>query len=163
MPAFAAAPDTLAVGNAIVTFLSTLTLSDGVTPTYKLAQLEAIKEVSDLIANGGVCVEVYGDTDTSERRGFGGRIWDPQSWFILSLCSEDSPALAQQIYNVRDSLVQPFQQHAQLNNLVSNMFKSSLKPQMKFFRVLRNGQWLRAHLAELETYQEWVVSGGIIS
>ena len=160
---YATAPNTLAIGNAIVSFLSTLTYADGVTLVYKLAQLEAIKEVSDLVANGGVCVEVYGDTDKSERRGFGGRVWDPQSWLILSLCSLDTPDLAKEIYNVRDALVQPFQQHAQLSNIVSNLFHSQLNENMKFMRVLRNGQWLRGHLCTLETRQEWQVSGGIIS
>lgn len=161
--AFPTTPNTLGAGNAIVSFLTTLTLSDGVTLAYKLAQLEAIKDVTDQVAGGGVCVEVYGDTDISERRGFGGRIYDHQSWFILSLCSEDKPTLAKQIYTVRDALVQPFQQHAQLGNVDLSLFKAKLKDTMKFMRVLRNGQWLRAHLAELETWSEWVVPGGIIS
>lgn len=160
---YATAPDTDLIGQTIVTFLSTLTLADGITPTYKLAQVEAIKDVIDLTAAGGTCVEVYGNNDDSERRGFGGRIWDTQTWFILSLCSLDTPILARQIYKVRDSLVQPFQQHAQLENIVSNLFQSQLKNNMKFSRVFRNGTWLRSHLAELETKAEWVVSGGITS
>lgn len=161
--AFPTTPNTLGVGNGIVSFLTSLTYSDGVTLVYSLAQLESIKDVTDRITSGGVCIEVYGDTDICERRGFGGRIWDHQNWFLLSLCSEDSPANAEQIYKARDALVQPFTQHAQLNNVVSNLFKSRLKEQMKFMRMLRNGQWMRAHLAELETWTEWVVQGGIIS
>src|SRR5258708_2689583 len=155
-------PNTLAIGNAIVTYMSALTYPSTSTTVYTLAQLEAIKDVIDLTANGGVCCEVYGDLDNSDRRGFGGRIWDPQSWFILSLCALDTPQHAQQIYNVRDALVVPFQTHATLGAQVSNLFHSQLQPNMKFFRVQRSGQWLRAHLAILETKQEWQVVGGII-
>jgi hypothetical protein len=160
---FAHYPDTNAIPDAIVAYLSALTYPNTSAQVYTLAQVEAIKNITNYVANGGVCVEVYGDADTSERRGFGGRIWDTQSWFLLSICSLDNPTYARQIYQVRDALVYPFQQHAQLGNQVSNLFQSQLKPNMKFFRILRNKVWYRAHLAELETRQEWVVSGGVIS
>ncbi len=155
--------DTLAIGQQITAFLANLTYPNTSTLVYSLAQLEAIVDVVDLTANGGVCCEVYGDQDTSERRGFGGRIWDGQSWFILSLCSRDTPVLAQQIYPVRDAMVYPFQQHATLGTAVFNVFQAQLDPNMKFFRVERNGVWLRAHLAQLVTKQEWQVIGGIVS
>ena|SRR5258708_2414017 len=154
--------NTLAIGQAIISYMAALTYPNTSTTVYTLAQLEAVKDVIDLTANGGVCCEVYGDLDTSERRGFGGRIWDTQSWFILSLCALDTPAHAQQIYPVSDALVYPFQQHATLGGQVSNLFHSQLQPNMKFFRVQRSGQWLRAHLAILDTKQEWQVVGGII-
>jgi hypothetical protein len=155
--------NTLAIGQQIVSYMSALVYPGTSTVVYTLAQLEAIKDVIDLTASGGVCCEVYGDTDESERRGFGGRIWDTQEWFILSLCALDTPAHAQQIYPVRDALVYPFQQSATLGGGVSNLFQVQLKPSMKFFRVSRSGQWLRAHLAVLETKQEWQVVGGVIS
>lgn len=157
------APDSLAIGNQIVNYLSNLTYPGTSTLVYDLAQLESIKDITDLIANGGVCVEVYGNTDTSERRGFGGRIWDTQSFYILSMCSMDTPTLAQQIYNVRDALVIPFQTHATLGTQVFNLFQSALKPNMKFLRIMRDGQFLRSHLAELEVKQEWFIPGGIVS
>lgn len=160
---FAANADTLAIGQEIVTYMSALVYPGTSTVVYTLAQLEAIKDVVDLVANGGICCEVYGDTDDSERRGFGGRVWDIQGWFVLSLCALDTPAHAQQIYPVRDALVYPFQQHATLGGSVSNLFQIQLKPNMKFFRVQRSGQWLRAHLAILESKQEWAISGGVIS
>lgn len=163
MPTFATNPDTLAIGNAIETYLSALTYPNTSTVVYTLAQLEPIKDVVDLVANGGICCEVYGDADHSERRGFGGRIWDTQTWFLLSLCALDTAAHAQQIYNVRDALVMPFQQHATLGAQVSNLFQSQLKPNGRFFRVQRSGQWLRAYLAELETKQEWALQGGVVS
>lgn len=155
-------PNTLATGQQIVSLLGSLTNPD-TTPLYKLVQLESIKDVTDLVAGGGVCCEVYGDQDTSDRRRFGGVIYDIQSWFILSICSMETPQLAQQIYTVRDLMVVPFQQHAQLAGTPLNVWFSGLKDNMKFFRIQRNGQWLRAHLAELETRQQWNVSGGIIS
>lgn len=160
---FGTQPNTLAIGQAIVTYLTALTYPGTSTIVYSLAQLEAIKDVTDYVANGQICCEVYGDQDQSERRGFGGRIWDTQSWFILSICSLDTPSYAQQIYSVRDALVMPFQQHATLGAQVSNLFQSSLKPNGRFFRVQRSGQWYRAFLCELETKQEWQVSGGVIS
>jgi hypothetical protein len=156
MPA-ATAPQTLAIGNAIVSYLSSL-IYPSTSLVYTLAQLESIKDVVDLVASGGACCEVYGDKDSSERRGFGGRIWDTQSWFILSLCAMDTPAHAQQIYNVRDALVQPFQTHATLGTIVSNLFHAQLIDKSgRFFRVQRSGQWLRAHVIELETRQEWYI------
>src|SRR6266705_2362665 len=155
--------NTLAIGQQIASYMSALVYPGTSTVVYTLAQLESIKDVIDLTASGGVCCEVYGDTDDSERKGFGGRIWDCQTWFVLSLCALDTPAHAQQIYSVRDAVVYPFQQHVQLGGSVSNLFQVMLKLNMKFFRVQRSGQWLRAHLAILETKQEWQGSGGIIS
>jgi hypothetical protein len=165
MPTFPANPNTKAIGNAVVGFLQALTSSSGA-PIYVAngVQLEEFKDLTALVA-AGVCAEVYGNVDTSERRGFGGRIWDTQRWFILSICSLDTPLLAAQIYDVRDALVQPFQQHAQLNNVVSNVFHSQLQNNMRFIRILRNGVYYRAHLAELETRSEWTVPipPGVIS
>lgn len=164
MPTFVTQPNTKAIGNAIVTYLTGLTYSDGITKVYQLAQLEEIKDVTDQVANGA-CAEVYGNMDKSERRGFGGRIWDYQSWYILSMVSLDTPALAATIYDVRDALVQPLQAHAQLGSQVLNLFHSQIKDNGRFLKVMRNGQWLRAHLIELETRQEWTVPipPGVIS
>lgn len=160
------APQTLAIGQDLVSYMAALTYPGTSTLVYQLAQLEAIKDVISLVANGGACCEVYGDTDTSERRGFGGRIWDIQTWFVLSLCSLDTAALAQQIYNIRDAAMVPLQTHATLGTSVSNLFHSQVKEGSgKFFRIQRNGQFLRAHLFILETRQEWQVTSppGVIS
>lgn len=157
MPAFATpAPNTHAIGIQIVTYLASLTYASTF-PVYAQASLEAIKDVTSLVANGSACIEVYGDLDQSERRGFGGRIWDTQTWYLLSLCSLDTAAYAAQIYDIRDALVQPFQQHATLGTGIFNLFQAQLKPDGKFFRVMRNSQFLRAHLVSLETKQEWYV------
>lgn len=163
MPSFATSADTLAIGTQIVSFLTTLTYPGTSTMVYTLAQLEAIKDVLDLTTSGGICVEVYGDTSNSERRGFGGRVWDTQTWYILSLCSLDTPAYAQQVYGVHDALTYIFQQHATLGTAVGNLFHSQLDPNIKFGRIFRNGTWLRSHLAMLTTKQEWALQGGVIS
>lgn len=165
MPSFVTSPNTKAIGNAIVSYLTSLTYSDGITKVYNLAQLEEIKDVTDQVANG-VCVEVYGNEDKSERRGFGGRIWDTQTWYILSMVSLDTAASAATIYDVRDALVQPFQTHATLGAQVLNLFHAQLKEGSgRFLKVMRNGQWLRGYLVELETRQEWTVPipPGVIS
>ena len=156
MPGYLSAPQTHAIGTAIVSYLTALKYADGITPVYAVTQLEAIKDVINAVSGGGACVEVYCEQDDSERRGFGGRIWDTQKWYILSMCSIDSPATASQIYDIRDALVQPFQTHAQMGNIVSNLFHSQLQPSMRFGRIQRNGQFLRMHLAVLETRQEWL-------
>lgn len=162
MPA-TTAPNTLLIGQQIVSYLAALTYPSTSTIVYTLANLEAIKDITDYVANGGICVEVYADGDGSDRRGFGGRIWDPQMWIILSICSLDSPTLAETIYNARDALVVPFQTHATLGTSVFNLFYSELQPNMKFGRLLRNGKWYRVHEAHLMTKQEWYASGGIQS
>lgn len=154
MPSFVTQPDTKAIGTAIVTYLTSLSYGSG---TVQLAQLEEIKDVTDLVANGA-CIEVYGNVDGSERRGFGGRIWDSQTWFILSLVSLDTPAQAATIYDVRDAIVQAFQPHATLGAQVLNLFHAQFKDGSgRFIKVFRNGQWLRGHLIELETRAEWTV------
>ena len=155
-------PNTLAVGQQVVALLAALTNPD-TTPVYAQVSLEAIKDVVDVTANGAACCEVYGDSDTSDRRRFGGVIYDVQTWYILSICQLDTPEHAQKIYSVRDALVVPFQAHAQLASVPSNVFFAELQPNMKFFRVQRSGQWYRAHLAILETRQQWIVAGGVQS
>jgi hypothetical protein len=148
-----------------VSYLASLTYPD-TTKVYTLAQLESIKDTTDFIANGGVCVEVHGNNDDSERRGFGGRIWDEQSWIILSMCSMDTPDLAARIYDARDALVVPFQTHAELGGGIYNLFHAQFKPNSgRFLHVMRNGQFMRAHSIELITRQEWTVQipPGVIS
>ena len=151
-------PSTKAIGNAIVAYLAALTKPD-TTAVYKLAQLEYIFDVIGKVSDGGAVVEVYGNLDSSERHGFGaaGHIKDVQTWYILSMCSLDTAETAARIYDIRDALVQPFQAHAQLGNIVSNLFHSQLQDNMRFGRIQRNGQFLRMHLAILETRQEWLV------
>lgn len=156
MPAFPSTPNTRAIGNAIVGFLTALQYPSTAS-VYTLAQLEEIKDITPFVQGTNACVEVYCNNDTSQRRGFGGRMWDEQTWFILSICSLDTAAQAAQIYDIRDQLVQPFQAHAQLNNVVSNLFHSQLQDKMRFLRIMRNGVFYRAHLAELMTRQEWTV------
>jgi hypothetical protein len=155
MPA-TTAPNTKAIGNAIVGFLAALTYPD-TTAVYSYTQLETINDVATRVSDGGVIAEVLASGDSSKRRGFGGRMWDIQKWFILSMCSLETPVLSAKIYDARDALVQPFQAHAQLNNVVSNLFHSELLDTMQFLRAPRNGQFFRAHLAILETRQEWIV------
>src|SRR6266851_8839097 len=113
------APNTKAIGNAIVSYLAALTKPD-TTPVYILAQLEVIYDVIGKVSTAGAVCEVYGNAGDSERRGFGGRMWDEQEWYILSMCSRETATLASYIYDVRDFLIVPFQVHAQLGNIVSN-------------------------------------------
>jgi hypothetical protein len=150
-------PNTKAIGNAIVSYLAALTKPD-TTAVYKVAQLEVIYDVITQVSNGGAVVEVYGNTDDSERRGFGGRIWDEQEWYILSLCSRETATLASYIYDVRDFLVVPFQVHATLGTSITNLFHAQFKPKSgRFMTAIRDGQILRAHLITLITRQEWGV------
>jgi len=151
----AAAPATKAVGNAIVAYLKALTYANG-SKVYAMAQLDQLKDIIGLISNGGVCVEVYGNMDSSAVKSFGGGIWDEQTWYILSMCSLDDTVLATEIYDARDALVQPFGVHYELGNTISGLFWSRLKPDSgRFLRILRNGQEVMAHVIELETKLTW--------
>jgi len=159
------APNTLAVGDALVAYLAALRYPD-TTLVYKVAQMELIMDVVGQISDGGVVVEVYGNADDSERRGFGGRIWDEQDWYVLSMCSLETPTLARQIYKARDQLVIPLQTHALLGGGVSNLFHAEFKPKSgRFWQVVRNGQNVKAHLITVTTRQEWTVvtPPGVIS
>jgi hypothetical protein len=151
------APNTRAIGDQIVSFLASLTYPGGAL-VYQVAQLEQIFDVLNQVTGGGVVVEVYGNLDSSERRGFGGRVWDTQDWYILSMCSVETGELAAQIYDVRDALVQPFQTHATLGTQVFNLFRAELKENSgRFGKVVRNGQEVKMHLITLTTMQEWQV------
>lgn len=154
---FPSAPNTVAVGNAIVAYGSALTYPN-TSLVYTLAQLGAIKDVTDQVATGGACLEVHGNLDDSQRHAYGGRIWDEQSWYLLSLVSNDNATSAETlIYNVRDALVQPFQVHATLGGGL-NVFHAQIKPGTgRFTYAKRNGITLRVHLIELLTKQEWQV------
>jgi len=158
---------TKAVGNAIVAYLAGLTITNTTTPVFKLAQLELIFDVLNIITDGGAVCEVYGNLDSDERHGFGGagRIKTPQTWFILAMCSLESASLASYIYDVSDYIVQPFEQHALLGSgaTIPGVYFSQLRPPGRYYRVNRNGQWVKGYLCELETRQEWAIPGGVIS
>lgn len=157
-------PNTGAIGDAIVAYLAGLTYPD-TTKVYKFAQLELIMDVVTQVSDGGAVVEVYGNADDSERRGFGGRIWDEQGWYILSMCSLETPALARKIYDVRDQIVLPFQTHSTLGGGIYNVFHAEFKAKSgRFWQVVRNGQNVKAHLIELTTRQEWQIQPpGVVS
>lgn len=151
-----AAPNTPAIGDAIVAYVQALTYPD-TTAVYTHVQLEGIKDVTDYVGGSKACAEVYGNDDTSDRHAFNGVICDEQSWYILSLCSLDNPQSSRQIYAVRDALVFPFQQHATLGD-VGSVYDARIKSGSgKFLRVYRNGQEYRAHLIEITTKQLWQV------
>ncbi len=158
-------PDTPAIASAIVSFAQALTYPD-TTPVYKSVHRGKIKDIVDLVANGAACLEVYGNLDGSERHAFGGRIHDPQTWYLLSIVSmDDSDAAETLIFRVRDALVQPFQIHATLNNAGSVFHAQIEDKSARFLNVYRNGQEFRAHLMGIMTRQEWVVPipPGIVS
>ena len=150
----ATTPNTLAVAQALVAFASALTISS--VPVYTKVQLGEIKDVIDLVANGGACLEIYGNADDSQHTAFSGGIWDEQSFDLLSLVSLDNAQSAEElIYACRDALVVPIQQRYQLGP-AGNVFFSRLKAGGgRFFYVDRNGQWLRAHLIEVFVSSQW--------
>lgn len=160
-------PNTLAIGNAIVDFAAALTYSNS-SPVYVSTQLSEYKDLTDLIAGSGTaCLEVYANLDNSQHKGFGGKVTDEQTWFLLSIVSLDNAQLAEQtIYNVRDALVVPFQTHATLGN-AGSVYHAQIRPgsSNKFFKIFRNGAWYRSHVLEVLSRQEWLVitPPGVIS
>lgn len=160
-------PDTLAIGNAIVGFCTPLTFPNTSTLVYDIVQLGEIKDITDRVAvQGAACLEVYANRDNSQHFTFGGKIRDEQTWWLLSLVNLDNANAAEQkIYQIRDALVMPFQIHATLGN-AGSVYHSQIQPHSgKFLKIMRNGQWLRAHMIEIQTWQEWFVPTppGVIS
>lgn len=169
-------PDSIDVANAIVAYLQGITyVSNGLpvyvpsitTPNGNLAgvQLGEFKDVTDFLPPGGtnaIC-EVYANADNSHRQVFGGRVRDEQAWFVLSIVDMTNGNLAEiTILNVRDAAIQPFHQHATLNQ-AGNDISTALKPNSgKYLRVPRNGKYYRAYVFEVETVSEWAVQGGIV-
>ncbi len=156
---------TKALGQAIANYGAALTKPD-TTLVYRVAQLELIDDVLNQVSDGGAVLEVYGNLDGEERHGFGGagRMRAVQSWCLLSICSLETAALASYIYDVSDYLMVPFETHVVLGNPTMGLYQAQLKPNSgRFYRVQRNGVWLKAHLCEIETRQEWAIPGGVLS
>lgn len=158
-------PNTPAIASAIVSFAQALTYPD-TTLVYKSVHRGKLKDIVDLVANGAVCLEVYGNLDSSKRHEFGGRMRDEQTWYLLSMVNmDDADAAETLIFRVRDALVQPFQTHATLNDAGSVFHAQIEDGSARFLNVYRNGQEFRAHLMGIMTRQEWMVPTppGIIS
>ncbi len=160
-------PNTLAIANAIVGFCQALKFTDGITPVYTLVQLGEIKDVTDkTTGTEAACLEVHANRDDSQHFTFGGKLRDEQTWFLLSMVNLDNAQNAESlIYQVRDALIYPFQVHATLGN-AGTVYHSQILPKSgRFLKVFRNGQWFRAHMIEIQTWQEWNVPTppGVIS
>jgi hypothetical protein len=148
-------PNTPAIMSAIQSYMQGITWGTG--NSFGLVQIEEIKDVTSLVANGSACLEIYGVSDSSEHLSFGGKIHDEQVFVLLALVSKDTPAYAQQIYSIRDSLVVPFQIHATLGN-AGVVYHSELKAKSgTYLDVRRNSQWLRGYKTHVLTRQEWFV------
>ena len=158
-------PNTLVIAQAIVAYGKALTYTSGAL-VYSVVQLGEIKDITDQVANGNACLEVYANKDDSQHFTFGGKIRDDQTWFLLSLVSlDDAQRAEEQIYQIRDAIIPPFQVHATLGN-AGSIFHSQIRAGSgKFIKIFRNGQWLRAHVIEIMTIQEWFVPTppGVIS
>ena len=168
-------PDSVSVINALVAYLQGITYPS-TAPVYvpsittlngslQGVQAGEFKDVTDfLIPNtaNAIC-EVYANSEHSHRQAFGGRIRDEQAWFILSIVDMTNANLAEiTILQVRDAAIQPFHQHATLNQ-AGNVISIMLKPNSgKFLKIPRNGKYYRAFVFEVETISEWAVQGGIV-
>ncbi len=138
---------TKALGQAIANYGAALVIPNTSTAVYRVAQLELINDVLGQVSDGGAVLEVYGNL-----------------WYLLSMCSLETAALASYIYDVSDYLMVPFEQHVQLGNPTTGIYQAQLKPNSgRFYRVQRNGVWLKAHLCEIETRTEWAIPGGVLS
>jgi hypothetical protein len=155
----ATAPSSKATGQAIVTFLQGLTYPNTSIPIYQVVQLEQIKDVIAIVGGGGVCGEVYGYTGSSDHKAFGGTMWKEQSWHILSLCSLDSPTLAQTIYDVSDAFEALLGSRFELGATIDGLFYSAfVAGSGRHTRIQRNGQYVRAYLVEAITRQQYQVT-----
>lgn len=152
-------PTTKAIGQAIVSYLSQMNYSGTTISVYQLVQLEEIKDVLALLSQNGVCAEVYGDTGNSSPKAFGGGMWKEVRWRILSMCSLDTPTLAQQIYDVGDTFETLLGSHIQLGGNIDGVFFSQfVEGSGKHMRIERNAQFIRAYQVELLTRQQYQVT-----
>lgn len=167
MIAYPNVPNTPAIANAIVAYMQALTYPNSSTLVYTAVQLGQFKDLTDLIAvSGTACLEVYGNQDDSQHKGFGGKVTDNQSWYLLSLVNLDDAAAAETlILQVRDALVGPIQTHATLGN-AGSVYHSQVKlGSGRFMKIPRNNVFYRAHVLEVYTKSEWAVitPPGVIS
>lgn len=152
-------PSSKAIGQTIVSYLQNLNYPNTSMPVYQLVQLEQIKDVIATISQGGVCAEVYGSTGSSDHKAFGGTMWKEQNWHILSLCSLDTPQLAQQMYDVSDTFEPLLGTHFELGGTIDGLFYSAfVAGSGKHMRIERNGQDVRAYQIELLTRQQYQVA-----
>jgi|SRR5579859_222726 len=156
-------PNTIAIMTAIQGYMTSLTW--GINQSFAQVQIEEIKDVTESVAQGSACLEIYGASDDSQHFTFGGKVRDEQSFILMALVSKDTPAYAQQIYTIRDALIVPFQTHATLGN-AGTVYHAQIKPGTgAYLDVLRNNQWLRGYRVHIMTRQEWFVPTppGVIS
>ena len=151
-------PNTPAIGNALVAYFQALTYSNNL-PVYTAVTLGQFKDLTSLIAaSGTACLEVYANQDDSQHKGFGGKVTDNQSWYLLSLVNLNNAAAAETlIMQVRDAIVIPLQTHATLGN-AGSVYHSQVKlGSGRFVKIPRNSVYYRAHILEVYTKQEWAV------
>lgn len=156
-------PNTMAILTAIQTYMQAITW--GSSQQFAQVSIEEFKDVTNLVAIGGACLEIYGVNDDSQHKAFGGKVVDEQTFMLLALVSKDTPVYVQQIYSIRDALVVPFQVHATLGG-AGTVYHSQVKPNTGLYLdVRRNAQWLRGYRVHIMTRQEWVVATppGVIS
>ncbi len=158
----ASQPNTPAILDAIQGYMSALTWGSG--QSFALAQIEEIKDITNLVANGGACLEIYGTDDDSQHKTFGGYVTDEQDWMLLALVSKDTALYARQIYAIRDAIVQPIMKHATIGN-AGNVYHAQIRPKSgAYLDVRRDEQWLRGYRVKIMTRSEWVVPPpGVIS
>jgi len=148
-------PNSPAILAAIQGYMQSLTWGTG--QSFAQVSIEEIKDVTNLVAGTGACLEIYGTADDSQHKNFGGKVKDEQEWMLLALVSKDTNVQAQQIYVIRDALVVPFQTHATLGN-AGTVYHAQIKPGSGMYvDVKRNEQWLRGYRVRIFTRQEWAV------
>lgn len=165
MPVFPNSPNTLSVAQAIMGFGQALAYTNG-SLVYSQVSLGETKDITSYLVNSGAVLEVYGNLDNSQHKAFGGKVTDEQTWYLLSLVSlDDAQAAEEQIYAIRDALVVPFQTHATLGGVGSVYHAQIRSGGGRFGKIVRNQQWVRSHLIEVLTRQEWFVETppGVIS
>ncbi len=76
---------TKALGQAIAAYGAALVIPNTSTLVYRVAQLELINDVLNIVSDGGAVLEVYGNIDAEERHGFGGagRMRAVQTWYLF--------------------------------------------------------------------------------
>jgi hypothetical protein len=170
-------PDTVGTLDAIVSFLTALTYSDGVTLVYT-PLIDALNNPVPPVQEGrfrdigtylpdnstNTICEVWPADDDNELYGFGGPTRDTQTFLIMSLVSMTSAkGSVRQIVGVRDALIPFFREHVTLQatgNITTARFK---KGSGKWTPVAIGGKTYLGYGFGLEVISDWTAPLGILA
>lgn len=152
----ATAPNTVGIMNAIVGYLNSAQINS--IPAYKTVTTGPIKDFADAVP----CAMVFLQADGSDYESLGGKVWNKQSFHIISVVdytqAQDAELL---IANIRDAIIPIFQSRVRLGE-TGTVFESCVKPNSMAFTFIKDADGIswRSHEFDLEVTSEYFVPVG---